>query len=207
MEIANVRFNAAAFHYKGKDLQVQITDQNSGITSVKNAASSKTDGFEGDLSWAVVRGLELDAGLGYQNAKFDDFPGGQIITPAVVGTVTTIANLSGRWLPQAPRWSGYVRPVVTQPLPNNLGVLDANVVVNYTGQFYWTPDNVVREPGKMLINANVGWKSADGHYAVSIFGTNLADRQYSTHAAQFSTGGWRDPGPPRMYGVRGAVNF
>lgn len=206
-ELGNVRLNAAAFHYKGKNLQVQITDQNSGITSVKNAASSKTDGVEADLAWAAVRGIELDAGIGYQNAKFQDFPGGQIITPGVVGTVATIANLSGRQLPQAPKWSGYLRPVLTQPLPGTLGMLDANLVVSYTGSFFWTPDNVLREPGKTIINANLGWKSADGHYAVNLFGTNLADRQYSTHEAQFATGGWRVPGTPREYGVRGSVSY
>ncbi|MDB6091778.1 MAG: hypothetical protein JWN85_4562, partial [Gammaproteobacteria bacterium] len=52
-----------------------------------------------------------------------------------------------------------------------------------------------------------GWKSADGHYAVNLFGTNLADRQYSTHEAQFATGGWRVPGTPREYGVRGSVSY
>ncbi len=206
-EFGPVRLNLAAFHYKGKDLQVQITDQNSGITSIRNAATSKTDGFEADLQWAVVKGLELDAGFGVQNGKFTSFPDGQAVRPGVVGTVTTIEDLTDKQIPNAPKVSGYLRPVYNVSLPGNAGSIEASAVVSYTGKFYWTADNVVPEDAKTLINANVNWTSADGHGGIGVFGTNLSDKVYFSHIAQFATGGWRVPGRPREFGIRGWLNF
>jgi len=206
-QTGTVRFNAAAFHYLGSDLQVQVTNIYSGITSVTNAGSSKVDGLEGDLAWAVSHALELDAGFGYLNAKFTSFPNGQKTLPATVGTVTGPADLTGNWLPQAPRWTGYLRPVFNQPLPNNLGALNASLVVSYSSEFFWTAGNELREPQRTLLNADLGWTSHNGGYGLGLFGTNLTNRYFDTHEAPFSTGGWRVPGPPRMYGVRGWFNF
>jgi len=71
----NVRFNGAGFYYDYKDLQIQLTDQTTGGTRVKNAAGARIWGLEGDLTWLPTSAIELGVGGGYLNSKYKNFVG------------------------------------------------------------------------------------------------------------------------------------
>lgn len=219
IELGPVRFNGAYFHYKAANLQVQVTDINSGIVAARNAAAATTNGAETLLEVAVARPLTVGAAIGYLDATFDDFPGGQISTPCVqapatpgcgggiVGVGNVVANLAGNRLPLAPKWSGNVHVSYNQTLPGGAGVLNLTATEAYSSSFFFTPDNVYRQPGKGLLNATIGWTSEDGHFGVHAYGTNLTAKQYVTHVAPFFAGGWYLPGPPREYGARLSYDF
>ena len=228
-EFGMFRVNGAYFHYKAQDLQIQVTDPSGGITSIRNAASSKTDGIELDVTAAVTPDLQIGFGVGWLDATFDKFEDGQAFRPCAtdaandvttncaslaalgagpLGLATVNEDQSGNELPQAPEWTGNIRIDYSLPLPGDMGTLALNAVESYTSKFSWTTDNLYNEPSKWLLNAAVRWESSDGHFGASLYGTNLTDEEYNTHQAPFpATGGWRVPGAPRLYGARVTYTF
>jgi iron complex outermembrane recepter protein len=219
-EFDRVRFNGAVFHYDIEDLQVQVTDLSGGITTVRNAGDATVDGIEGEVTFAATEYLQLDAGAGWQDAQFESVPGGNFNPPCAaaptdpqcqalggLGLATVIGNLEGNELPHAPPFTAYARGTYTWPLAAG-GDLGFGLVVSYSDEFFYTPDNLYREPSKVLANANVGWTSPSDRFRVTAFVNNLTDEEYYTHNSPLSaTGGWKVPAPPMTYGVRLNVDF
>lgn len=214
VQLGPVRVDGSYFHYKEDNMQVQVTNIATGITSVENAASATTNGAETDIELAATRSLTLGAGVGYLGGTFDDFPGGQINIPCAqvrtnagcvatggLGIATLVANLKGKQLPFTPKWTGNAHATYEESLPADLGSLSYNVNESYSSSYFFTADNVLWEPQTWLLSASLQWMSENGHYSVHAYGTNLADREYYSHMAPFSTGGWYVPAPPREYGV------
>jgi iron complex outermembrane receptor protein len=229
-EFGRVRLNGALFHYDIADLQVQVTDLAGGITTVRNAGDATVDGFEVELSFAATDQLRIDAGLGWQDAKFESVPGGNFNPPCAavrianplpmgptfsdptcealggLGLATVIGNLQGNELPHAPPITAFVRADYT--VATGSGDLRFGATVNYSDEFSYTPDNLYTEPSKVLANASVDWMSEDERIRIGAYVNNLTDEEYHTHNAVLAaSGGWRVPGPPRQYGVRLRYNF
>ena len=226
-QFGNVRLNAAAFYYDYKDLQVQITSTQCGGSCVTNAANAKVKGLEADLDWAPTRSLSFGFGGSYLDTKFTDFTDGQTFLPAYttaactaatatpdltddaacLGYAVATADHSGNPLPQAPKWSGYLRGSYTYFM-NNGSTIKLYGLANYTDHFFYGPDATFgREPSKTLVTASLTFTSADEKFVASVFVDNLLDETYNTQFARQQTGGWRVPGPPRTWGVRLTRNF
>ena len=93
-----------------------------------------------------------------------------------------------------------------QPL-GRLGAVIANVAGSYSDAFSFSADNLYNQPAFWLVNGSLGWKSEDGHFGVSLFGTNLGDTTYYTFKNPFQLGGWKSRGRPREYGARLYYSF
>jgi iron complex outermembrane receptor protein len=211
----NLRFNGAAFYYDYKNLQVETTDSSGGgITNVRNAASATIKGVEADVSYALFRGFEVGAGGGYLDAKFDQFEGDTYVpayttqacqdSPAAcVGYSVVSGDLSGNTLPMAPKFTGYLRANYTLSLGQGYGSVSFNPVYSYSTSYNYTSDGSVKEKSKGLLNASLSWTSEQGHYDVTLFGSNLTDVKYYESRTRFpSMGGWQVPAPPLEYGVK-----
>lgn len=98
-----VLLNAAAFYIDWNKIQVSsfffdpVTFA-SGIVT-QNGAEASSKGFELDLAVRPAEGLEIKAGLGYQDSAFGDFPN------AIIDTTGNTTDASGNRLPLAPEWS------------------------------------------------------------------------------------------------------
>ena len=226
-EFGRVRFNGDYFHYSLKDLQVLATTGTGSFLGARNAASATENGVETEITIAVNRHLEISGGIGWLDAKFNDFPGGQRYLPCA-GTTTlvdgsvddsgncltdfglglgyTVANLKGNRLPLAPQWTGFLRAGYVRPF-GKWGAISVNVVGSYSDAFSFSADNLYNQPAFWLFNGSLGWKSADGRFGISLFGTNLGDETYYTFKNTFQLGGWRSRGRPREYGVRLSYSF
>ncbi|MCK9506250.1 MAG: TonB-dependent receptor [Porticoccaceae bacterium] len=229
-EFNRLRFNGAIFYYELEDLQLQVTDASGGITSIRNAGDADVKGAEFDLVYAATENLMLGAGAGWQETKFGDVANGQYFVPCAqipeylakgmtlaaptcenlggLGMQEFVGNLRGNDLPHAPKLTGYLRATYTQSLTNMGSSLTYSLLVNYSDKYYYTSDNLYEEPSKTMVNANITWMSPAEKYQISVFGTNLTDKDHNTHKAPFAgSGGWKVPGPPRLLGARFAVNF
>ena len=96
--------NASVFYLDWKDLQSEVNylavpgDISSAVQVTENAASAKSKGAELEVQLRPIRPLTMGAAVGYLDAKFGSFPN------AVVYGVPV--DLSGRPLPQSPKWTG-----------------------------------------------------------------------------------------------------
>ncbi|MFA5525171.1 MAG: TonB-dependent receptor, partial [Tissierellales bacterium] len=207
-EFDRLRFNGAIFHYDLKDLQLQVTDIAAGITSVQNAGKAEVDGIEFDVNYAFTDNLVISAGAGYQKSEFGDIPNGQLnplcaavydggpdvpngcvphpLFPAGLGVATVTGQLRGNELPHSPELTGYLQANYFMPLGDDMGDLMFTGLASYSDAYYYTADNLYKEPSKTLVNASVTWTSSNGMYVVSAYATNLTDKKYNTHKAPLS---------------------
>jgi iron complex outermembrane receptor protein len=173
-----LRLNLSAFHAEYDDYQVfQFRfDPSSGTTAllISNAASVTTDGFELEATALLHEDFSLDVGLGYNDATFDDFPGGAVddVTGAPV-------NVRGNSLPRAPEWTADI----TGRYLFTLGSAESQAMVNYVyrSEQYFNPDNRQnsRQGGFGLLNAAVDIEISR-RWGIALYGRNLTDETYRT---------------------------
>ncbi len=102
-----LRLNAAAFYMDWEDMQVNSAagvltpgGDISFLSAILNAAEARNYGFELDGQALVTDSLVVGFGLGYLNAKFDNFEDAFVEGQFV--------DLSGRVIPNSPRWTANV---------------------------------------------------------------------------------------------------
>lgn len=105
-----LRFNGAVFLEKWKDAQASIQGLN-GITSIVNANTAESKGFETDITWLVRDNLTLSLSGTYVEAKTTvDWCGpnrdGVVIPNQVNCSITGLSAKSGSQLPATPKEKG-----------------------------------------------------------------------------------------------------
>jgi iron complex outermembrane recepter protein len=219
-----LRVDSAVFFDKQNDLQVQITDQQTGGTHVVNAASTKIYGVETNIDWVANEQFKLGLGAAWLHARYTDFIGSAYrpcnaplagATPAQEAqftsgcgsqgglgfTLVSGYSFAGNPLTLAPDFSGNISGTYTVPFDVFQGRIHAQVIESYTSDYTYNPEQTLIEKSRGLLTANLGWKSTDNHWKIGIYGTNLTNKEYNTNETYQNTGGWRDPGRPREYGV------
>jgi len=195
-----LRLNLALFHAEYDDYQVfQFRfDPFSGTTAllISNAASVTTEGFEIEGTALLHENFSLGFGLGYNDASFDDFPGG-----AVDADTGESINVAGNVLPRAPEWTANF----TGRYYFKLGTVDSTLMVNYTfrdTQFF-NPDNREnsRQGGYGLWNASLDFDLGES-WGMALWGQNLTDETYRTmRGVSFLGVPFSLFAQPRTYGV------
>lgn len=161
------------------DLQV---NQFNGVTFlVGNAAVSRNQGVEAELTWHPAPGLTISNAVSFLDAKYRDFEGGgctydqRAATPA--GT-TCRQNLTGTTTPFSSRWQ------------NNLGIAYSGTIgdftikprldVSYRSSYNATTvnDPIGQQKGYALVDARVALSRTDADWSVAIYGKNLTNKLY-----------------------------
>ncbi|MGH3800185.1 MAG: TonB-dependent receptor, partial [Pseudonocardiaceae bacterium] len=204
-----LRYSLAVFHMDWKDIQVgqfffdPVTFSGADLTVNGTAASS--NGVELELTAALTQRLRLSAGMGYTDAKFDDFRN------AIVSTTGDTADVTGNLLPLSTEWTANAAAEYRYPT-GSMGDAFARVEYIYRGDTYDDIDN--RDVEGDLIPAYDTWNLRfgldGGRYSVVAFVDNVTDEEYVTgwlvNASESFTG---VPGVinPRTYGVRMIARF
>jgi iron complex outermembrane receptor protein len=195
-----LRFNITAYHAEYDDYQVfQFRfDPFSGTTAllVSNAASVTTEGVEVEGIARISDNMEIEYGLGYADATFDDFPGG-----AVDSITGAPLNVAGNTLARSPE----VTSSVTGRYRFETGSLTSNLVLNYTyrSKQFFNPDNRANtvQQGYGLLNASLDVKLNE-QWGLAVFGRNLADKNYrGNRGVSFLGVPFSLYAQPRTYGV------
>ena len=178
-----VIFNATAFHYDYRDIQVNVVGPNPGavggatVSYLQNAARGKADGAEFELNARPTENLSFNAALGLLYTKFKEF---QVNNGG--------ANLAGNQFVRSPHVTLNVGAAYTVPL-GEAGSIEFSADARYTSlQYYYvTPQNTANryflaQAGYTLANARVTYTTANEKISASFFVNNLLDKDYRNHA-------------------------
>ncbi|KJS04357.1 MAG: hypothetical protein VR73_14510 [Gammaproteobacteria bacterium BRH_c0] len=219
-----VRFNTALFYSEQTDQQRFINEwdtvTNSTTQYVRNAGESTGYGAEFELTWLPWDGMEINSTLAFLKTEYDKYEVLEGITTGPNAGQTVLVDHSGENAPQAPEMTFGIG--ATQNVQTALGSLDLHVDYYYVDDT-WFQDNTVRPgesagyqaqqieemefnaiPGYGLVNAMATLTTVDERWEVSLWGKNLADKEYHTGVANFytafGTANWY-LGAPRTFGA------
>ena len=160
----HLRLNLAAFSTKFKDIQITVFN---GISPVfSNAGEAKIDGFEAEAE-AQIGNLNLNAGLGYLDARY---------TKLGAGATISINND----LVNAPEWT------VTAGGHYDINLGDSGsrftLGANYNYRSAVSPDAensvYLRSPGVGVVNASIGYHAPDDVWGLTFGVSNLTDERF-----------------------------
>lgn len=184
-------FNGTVFYVDYKDLQVFQISQ--GVITVENAASAISQGVEFELLGRPSESWELAATYSYLDASYEDYVDAN-------GT-----DLSGNDLMRSPEHSWSTSVTYSHTL--EYGEVDFRVDYVFRDEMFFLADNsdlsLADDYG--LVNARIGFDSADKHWSASIWGRNILDEEYYVFVVPVATTQSVIPGEPATYGV--TVNF
>lgn len=209
-------FNASAYYYDYKNLQIQIQQNINGLATLlwKNAAAATIYGFDAELTGRLNDYFKVRAGLAYTHGVYNNYQGAIENRPAfvTVGGVTysngnseAAVNASGQAMIRAPQFTANVTPTFEHPLP--IGRVSANLTVAYNSGFAWEVGNYWKQPAYTIVNSTITWISPEDRYRVSLWGTNLTSTKYYIYENPTLTGTGHDIARPWSLGVAMDVAF
>jgi iron complex outermembrane receptor protein len=169
-----LRVNVAVFSTSYDD--IQMTYRLGVVPLLFNAGAASIDGAELEVAFAPTADLQLDASIGYLDAKFDS-----ITAPPPFGTVapTATATLASR-LPFTPEWQGHVGASYTFHLSPRWS-LTPRVDVSYTDEQFFDAGNsveIAQDEAVTLLNASLALETDDAKWRFVLSGNNLTDELY-----------------------------
>jgi iron complex outermembrane receptor protein len=155
----------AVFHTAYEDLQFTQLDAG-GIPRINNAAEARIKGADMELTLQDLYGLNLQAGLGYLDARYHSLDQGVTITEDMD-------------LVRVPRWNAHLSLSRSWSL-SGIGKVTLNTDVSYKSKVYHDPHNVesIAQDGLTLANASLSWSSSNNDWEAEAFVTNLTDKDY-----------------------------
>jgi iron complex outermembrane recepter protein len=198
-----LRVNAAVFSYDYQDLQVTTFFQS--LTLVSNAADATVRGIDLEVLGKPNESTLLGASFSFLDAAYDAFaaPYGvcsQFVVnlgnePGCADVPTTrafgsprIIQAGGKTLNNAPKFKANLFSQYDVSL-GDAGQLSFFAQISHTGDIYFNPANAAEAQQKAytLLDARLGWESADGAWEASLYGKNLTDERYFHNIVQFTS--------------------
>jgi iron complex outermembrane recepter protein len=205
-----IRFNAATFYYKYRD--IQLTSLVNASQTLLNAATAEIFGAEAQVDVAVTSQFNVHAGGQWLHDRYTEFQGVPVEEPGAFGDVQVsctavpgVCNGSGHRMIKTPDGTFNASADYTFPLPTGALALSAEYL--WTDGFFWTADNRIRQNAYSLVNGQAKYTFADGHYNVRLWTRNLTNTKYYLTQAEAVTGDIGIPAPPRTYGIDVGVHF
>lgn len=179
-----------------------------------NAAGGKTTGLEVELNYLASDSLRFFAAAGVLSAEFDNFVSQSHVDAKDDnnGIALAAVNLDGREVAHAPNYQFFVGSEVS---------LMANLVlrleVEGKDEFYFSNSHNEKSSAYELFNARLTYYASN--WDVSVWGRNLADKDYETRGFYFSNAFGNNPangyapeayyqfGEPRVFGVSANYTF
>lgn len=208
--------NWAAFHTEYENLQISIFK---GVGfGVTNAAETTVEGFEFELLWQALEGLQLGLSGSYLNAEYDSYPTApctaiQLDVDALCGAAggTTNNDLSGSTTTFAPETSGSFFFDYDHSVTDSMAFFvggDVNYSAEYSTQGDADPLDFAESFTK--VNLRFGLRSDEQGWQVTLFGRNIFDEEVrsfgfdipvlaGSHAAMIDEGA--------VFGFKGRYSF
>jgi iron complex outermembrane receptor protein len=197
-----LRLSVAAFFTDYTDIQlttVGASPAGAVIAIVDNAGKAHIKGLELELVAKPARGVDLNLGVGYTDAKYTK------LNPGV-----TAVTLDSKFV-KTPKWSADAGAQYRYPVGNSVNLL-LRGDYSFRSKVYHQPSNIelLSADDTGLLSARIGVEAPDGKWRVSLFGANLTDELYTVSGIEaLSSLGSADVtyGQPREYGIEAAWRF
>lgn len=197
------RLNLALFDTTFDNFQVQQFQRISETVSriaISNAAQANTKGIEAELTLMPTDGLTLMANGAYVDAEFDSFR-----------ECNAGVDCTGNKLPYAPEFKIFLSAQYEFDVSDRGDNMYFRMDYSNTDDYFTHPENtpVVREVDSFdVLNARIGYTSADGNWDVSAWMKNVADKDNLRFAELNFFGVQRGHyQPPQTYGMALRINF
>lgn len=212
--------SGAVFYYDYSDLQVSFVNANSIVQTI-NAATARNYGGELELEGRITPEFRVNLSASYLNAQFTQFcnayygsafPARAGISYSACPTDAGLVDLSGKRLPNAPRFTfggGFNWDI---PLAGDSRI-SINGDLKWQSKVYFTEfNNRDAEQGAYaMANAGITWHAPDDRYSIGAWVKNITNEFVVANniiaAATFAHVRVGSVMPPRTYGVTAAFNF
>lgn len=188
--------NLAIFYIDIDDKQVSEVDLNTSTVAITNAAKAHSHGVELELQARPIQGLDIFAGFGYAEAKFDDFTA---LEWNDTYTALVQKDYKNNYLPYAPQYT-YNLGVQYRHPSGFLGRVD------FLGKdkFYGNYANTAEQKAYQTVNLRLGLEGE--HFDFILWGKNVFDEEYVTYVAPYGYDVGVD-GPPQTFGATVTYRF
>ena len=173
--------NTAIYYMEIDNMQV-ISSIDAVYDYKTNAAEATSKGFEFDLFYKVTDSIDVFAGFGYNDTKFDKYQDAN-------------GNYSGKTNPYAPKYN------------YNAGIqyrhrdgYYARVDINGYGDMYRDKENIYKREAFHLVDTKIGYEGKN--YDIYLYADNLFDEEYDSNTAYYTI-----YSPPREMGIQLTYRF
>ncbi|MBG6118496.1 iron complex outermembrane receptor protein [Sphingobium sp. JAI105] len=165
-------YDVNLFYLIEKNRQLQTSTNVGGVTvkTTSNIGDSINKGAEVNLNFRATDALTVNAGASYLSAKWRK------------GARFNSVDISGREVPNSPKWTAVMGATYVQPLNSSLN-LNLHADASYSDKFQWDPNYrpvVGTNPSYWIASARIALESADGRWEISGRVDNLFDEKYFT---------------------------
>jgi iron complex outermembrane receptor protein len=203
-----LRFNAAAYYYDYKNIQVSHFVL--GQVGYYNGAAARMYGVDADMEAVLAPGLSVTAGVSLIHDYFNDFPNAVTYTPVPVfgpagPSLLTTASATGHNLPLTPSATFNVSTDYRHELLSGEGTID--LTYYHSDGYAFAPDNILRQGAVNILNASLSWSTPREGFTVSFWGKNLTNETIANALLSSSIGSLASYRPPRTYGITLGTKF
>jgi iron complex outermembrane receptor protein len=173
-------WNVTGYYEQFTGFQAQSRDESTGQNVLQSIGKVTSTGVETELAARPLPQLTISASGAYDSAKLVSFPSGPCYTAQTVadGCIGGQQNLSGKPLPNAPRWSSSLNSEYDHPIGGDRSVFVA-LVYRWQSKVIFNllqdPDSV--QPAYGLFNLSAGMGAAN--WKATVFVDNLFDQSYA----------------------------
>ena len=197
-----LRLNTAIFYTEYEDLQFQQFGPRPefpgefGIFRTVNLAESEAKGLELEFTWLPIENLMISGAYGYLDTEYID---------AVIPT-SGFPIQNGQDMIRAPKNKYSLNAEYIWPFASG-AELSFNLGYSFTDDQRGELEPFAIQPEFDLIDARIGWTSADDSLELSLWGKNLADEDHVVHVYTLAAEAMGVFGDPRMYGFSATYKF
>lgn len=196
--------NASAFYYVYKD--IQLVQVSAGTSRILNAAKAKPKGVDFEIVAypdIEVGSLRMSLSGAYLDARYDSFPDAPFTMRLPTGgNLQSVGDATGNFMIRSPEFSGSASLDYSVNVDSK-SELGATLTWQYSDEFFFDPDNRVRQGAYNTLNARIRFRRGAAEFY--LYGNNLTDELYLTGVSTTNLGDLGVYGSPLRYG--GGVNL
>lgn len=189
--------------YLSKYDNIQLTVNQTPRNFVANAAKGTIKGAELEVRARPVTGLDVDLGVGYTDAQYDEVGGG--LGPTQILPITKDAKFV-----KTPKWTVNAGLQYTHDMGDG-STLSLRGDLSAYSKFYNDVANteLIAQSGYGIVNSRLTYTAADESWNLALFATNLTDRRYFVSGNASAAFGLAEAsyGRPREWGLTLGVKF